>query len=190
MSEKFKIFIFTDMKTGRILLVKKSVEVEFQIHIDGVRSQEIKTDVELPAIKPLVQSYNPAKGFQTEKQKLSQIENQRLSLLRRKVEVTILMITSVHLVKKDIRVSFSEKELAQFPVNRKNFRKFWLFMAQEKRLLFSRVHKFMKDYYHKMNSIHSISGVNEYYDYLRLNLNLGVYSAMNRERKGIGGKKN
>jgi hypothetical protein len=185
MSARVKLFIFTDEKSRTVLAAKRSFEFDYFLRLRGVRVEALIMTGDVSSPRPLVQVYSPESGFKKLAKKPGKQELERLNVLKRKIEVTLLMVTNIQLVKKDIEANFSPRYIEAFPISRRHFRKFWIFMQKEKKLLFSRVQKFMKDYYDNVNSIETVAQVDEYYDQLRLNLNLGVYSAMNRERKGI-----
>ncbi len=189
MSERLKLFIYTDIKTDRVLFVKKSIKFNFFTPLKGVHVQALSTELDVSGIKPLYHTYDPLKGFQTASPTLTKKDQERLALLKRKLEVSVLLLTSIQIMKEEIKSSFSNEALQKTPISDTNFKKYWLFVAEEKIILLKRIKVFLKKFYDKLDSIHSISQVDDFYNYLQLNVNLGVYSVMNRERKAVGGKK-
>lgn len=188
MSERIKLFIYTDVKTDRVLLLKRSTKFSFFMNLEGIRVQVLSTKLDLPKVTPLKDTFAPKSGFKKAGGKISKLEQVRLKVLQRKVEVAILIFTSLQLMREDIKTSFTNEVLDKTPLSEENFKRYWLFMAEEKKILFARIQRFRKKFFAQMNSAESLSQVDALYEYLKANVNLGVYSAMNRERKDIGGK--
>jgi hypothetical protein len=143
----------------------------------------------MPEIKPMSQTYTPKTGFKKTAGKLSRMEQERLAVLRRKAEVTILMLTSLYIMRDEIKASFTRSVLENTPISSDHFKKYWLFVAEEKKLLFARLQKFRKKFSAAVNAADSQAQVDALYEHMRFNVNLGVYSVMNRERKGLDGAK-
>jgi hypothetical protein len=189
MSDRVKLFIYTDAKTHRVLLTKKSTKFNFLVGVHGVHVHILSSRLPLPEIKPFTQTYEPKKGFKKAVAKISRQEQDRLGMLRRKVEIIILVLTSLYIMRDEIKASFAKSVLENTPISSDHFKKYWLFVAEEKKLLFARLHKFRKKFSAAVNAADSMAEVDALYEHMRFNVNLGVYSVMNRERKGLDGTK-
>lgn len=189
MSDRVKLFIYTDAKTHRVLLTKRSTKFNFLVGVQGVHVHILSSRLEVPEIKPLAQTYQPKTGFKKVSSKLNKLEQERLGILRRKVEVVILVLTSLYIMRDEIKASFAKGVLENTPISSDSFKKYWLFAAEEKKLLFARLQKFRKKFSASVNAAETLDQVDALYEHMRFNVNLGVYSVMNRERKGLHGTK-
>lgn len=188
MSDRVKLFIYTDAKTHRVLLTKRSTKFNFLVGVQGVHVHILSSRLDLPEIRSLQQTYTPKNGFK-KAGKLSRQEQERLGLSRRKAEIMILVLTSLYIMREEIKASFARGVLENTPISADHFKKYWLFVAEEKKLLFARLQKFRKKFSAAVNAADSLDQVDALYEHMRFNVNLGVYSVMNRERKGLDGAK-
>ncbi len=189
MPDRVKLFIYTDAKTHRVLLTKRSTRFNFLVTVQGVHVHILSSRLELPEIKPMAQTYTPKVGLKKAGSKLGKPAQERLGILRRKVEIVILVLTSLYIMRDEMKATFAKRVLENTPISSDNFKKYWLFSAEEKNLLSVRLQKFEKKFTMAVNAAETLDQVDALYEHLHFNVNLGVYSVMNRERKGLHGTK-
>jgi len=181
-----KNFIYTDRKTGRVVLVKRSREFDFQLSSGDFYTDLVMSAAAIPFADGYGQKFSPECGMIRLDEELSDSEHSRLDLLKRKIEVQLLIHTSLLMIEKDIEAAFSEDVLQRAPISAANFKIYWQLMRDERRILLGRVNDFRRRLSEQIEKLDSIAAVNREYQRMILNLNLGVYSPTNRERKGIG----
>ncbi len=180
-STELHYFLFTDKETETVLAMKPSRGFDFSLNLSEVNTVKISTQVAIAALKPFSGTYNFRQGFR----EAPIAADARLTLLKRKIDVLLLLKANVNLMRLEIKRSFSPKALKNIPVSNENFRKLWLFMRKERRIALRKVADFYRGIETEIDRAEAVQEVDEIYRNLNENVNLGVYSATNQERKNL-----
>jgi len=180
-----RTFLYVEPKDGYLLATKRSADFDFTIRTDAFKTIEIKTTDEVLPGEAFTTTYSVEKGFlkppPPDEKKL-----ESLRLLKKKVDTLILIKMNLNFVVKDISLAFSAEAMKQMPLRGKGFRVYWLLMCQEKKILLRRLRSFFREMKSQILDANSVDQVNERYTWMVQNVNIGVYSVTNRERKNIG----
>lgn len=180
-----KNFIYVDKISGRVLLIKKSLDADFSLTLNQISVFQVVTSMAFPMIDEFNSTYDPLKGLQQiGHPQIDEID--RLHILRRKVQVLNLIQTTLHLIQKDINLTFRPQAINATPISPQNFRLYWNFLREEKRIVEKKIRTFFAGFERSIEAANDIPAVDEAYNHLIYNMYLGVYSPTNRERKGIG----
>lgn len=184
-AKRKKQFVFVCRETGRVLAQKTALDFDFTIESSKFECIQVVGGGKIEAVHDFSQTYSSAGGLRSIAVPDRPLR-EKLGLERRKIEVLLLVKASLALIVRDIQESFSDATLSQAPVSPENFKRYWTFARGEADILLAMVENFFQDFQSRLESCHDLRDVDREYDWLVKNVNLGVYSATNRERKGIG----
>jgi hypothetical protein len=158
-----KTFVFSEEKSGEVILVKRSRSFDYDFAIPGVQTQTVSDRVvDLPA------------------------SSTKYPLLRKKIEALIFLRTS-----NEMMVDAAVKSLAT--IDSKLFESeeaeqvYQSMKASEKELAMKRIQQFFEEKHIQIVKCRTTEEITRLMSEMSERVNLGVYSVMNQEKKGLDG---
>ncbi len=181
--------IFIESKTQRIILTKVNYNFYYSSPSNDIIALKWPSVNEISELKKISKNVlkvtNDGKIVSTQQKRPL-----RYDYLSSKINTYCLIETQIKIILADIHKNFSPQEILSRPIKSELVKKYRQFMLEEKKITLSKVYKFKRNFKLDLNRCKTKLEILKLYDKLRMNLNLGVYSVMNRERKQIGIQQN
>jgi hypothetical protein len=175
MSAEIKTFIFTDKTSGRVLLMKKSRGADYSIVGKDWLCHEVVTSMELASPSDTPYSWNASEGFRPIGE-LNDSEIGRHLLIKKKLQVLLLVKTNLELIWDQVRKKLSPSKLVQTPISSASFLPFLKLVQKEKRFLKKKAEGFFSDFQGRIELAPTADEVEHLYQDLIFNVTLGNYS--------------
>ena len=105
----------------------------------------------------------------------------------RKKRILSCLRTIVRLIREGVEHDFAEKSLSVIPIESENLAKFKKLMAEEKQLLDEKIKLVTKNFEERLQKAHCLEEVEEAFLQVRNNIQVGIYSPIERERRKANG---
>lgn len=181
MTSKIKVFIYTDRLSQRVLAVKLARSADFSLNGADFVTHTISTSLPFPRNCAFSHTYDPVAGLRALGQPPLE-EMERLTLLRRKIDILLLLKFNLAIVRRDIAATFASKKLREFPVSERNFKIFWSFMIEERSLLLKRLRGFSKEVLTSLDQAQDKESVERVAHWLTGSKSVGFFSATAENR--------
>jgi hypothetical protein len=160
-----KTYLFTDRESGQVLLAKKSRVYTYEFQLPGV---------DISVVEGLSEPSSMALS----------LRSSRFAVLRKKVEALIFLRTSectlVDQIEKSLSVDAHLNEAVKPDYEK--------LIQEERTFALDRVKKFFSEKQSQIEACDSEEEIACLLKEMSERVNLGVYSAMNQERKGLDGQ--
>jgi hypothetical protein len=177
-----KLYIFTEAATGIVLMTKRSLRYDFLLSLPGIESHALESTAGLGRVEAIPQTFSPYSGLSN---KPPEAVPATLVLLKKKVETALFLRTACGMLSDEIRRSLSARKVKESGFRGEAFRRYFNLVTEERKIVIDRVRKFLREMEARIGDATSPDAVDHIMEHFRANVNLGVYSAANQERKKI-----
>jgi hypothetical protein len=158
-----KTFVFSEEKSGEVILVKRSRNFEYDFVIPGVQMQTVSDRiVDLP------------------------VGSSKFPFLRKKIEALIFLRTTQEMMVEAVGRSLDATESKLF-ASESAEQIYQSMKASEKEIAMKRIQEFFEKKHSEILTCATIAEITQLMSEMSERVNLGVYSAMNQERKKLDG---
>ncbi len=178
----FKTFIYVQARSGRVLGSKVSRKANFFFDSGELTTHQVNSKIRFPRGLDFDYTYSPVAGLQKVPPPSAQ-DLAILNVLKRKIEILLVVRANIYLVRKNVQDSFGRRITDACPVKPEYFSIYWSVVREEKKLLLSRVQRFFRSFQARLEKVNSLAAVEAEYQNLIHNLNIGFFTAMHRERR-------
>ncbi len=181
-----KLFVYVDKSTAAVLHTKESRKFDFFLESDEIATHlVISSDRE--SLTPYSQSYSPFEGLR--EIRLGPEDRARCEISKARIEAYIYLSTLTHMIVDQIHSSFSLENLITVNLDVISLRTYVKLATDEKDIAVGIVQRFAEEIRKQLNRANSLEKISELIYNIQHNVNLGVYSATNQERKRIDFRK-
>ena len=160
---EIKVFVYTLKETGQVIYVKRTRDMDFRVSWPELNVQVLSAE---------------------------QVSGREFKVdgdpeMRAKLMIFLLLRSNLEYMKAEVRKTYSQESIAAAPIAGEVAGLFARMMRAEREIVLARIERFDQDFASKIGACVTGAQARAVYDHVQKTVDLGVFSAMNQERKNL-----
>ena len=182
-----RVFIFTDVKTNAVLFVKESRRYDYFVDSAHIKTSIISSLTQRPACPVFISSFSAYTGIASIS--LDAADRSRCELLGEQIQAIVYLATLCAMLEDEIHKTLSFENSASLNLKPEALINYIRLVEEERVLALDKVKLFLEEQKQQILAANGLDKIRKLLHHIKQNVNLGVYSATNQERKQLDGRK-